>query len=239
MTRLSRVRRRPDALYWPQPTRSDVGRTSRCAAWAGDVQRHLPRQAPQHRSTGHHGPGQTEDTMGCLFAIFAGAFPRLATLFIWLARPQLFAAAFGGAWIWPLLGILFLPFTTLMYVLLYTPASGSPRGIGCGWCWRCSWISRTMPRRPTPTAIACPTTRRHGPRLPAAQRESAAEARRRVLRGRRATRRTGSVQVALAVRGAGGCRADACAAATALNDRRGASHHAALAGRHRSARRHR
>ena len=62
--------------------------------------------------------------MGCLFAVFAGAFPRLATLFIWLARPQLFAAAFGGAWLWPLLGILFLPFTTLMYVLLYTPGIG-------------------------------------------------------------------------------------------------------------------
>jgi hypothetical protein len=31
--------------------------------------------------------------MGCLFAIFAGAFPRIAVLFMWLARPQLFLAA--------------------------------------------------------------------------------------------------------------------------------------------------
>lgn len=67
--------------------------------------------------------------MGCLFAIFAGMFPRLGVLFIWLARPTFFSAAFGGSWFWPLLGILFLPFTTLMYVLLW-----SPGGVG-GWDW--------------------------------------------------------------------------------------------------------
>jgi hypothetical protein len=65
-----------------------------------------------------------EDEMGCLFAVFAGGFPRLAVLFIWIARPALFSAAFGGFFLWPLLGILFLPFTTLMYVLLYTPGVG-------------------------------------------------------------------------------------------------------------------
>ena len=38
-------------------------------------------------------------------------------------------AAFD-TWIWPLLGIFFLPFATLMYVILYTP------GIGLtGWEW--------------------------------------------------------------------------------------------------------
>jgi hypothetical protein len=67
--------------------------------------------------------------MGCLFAIFAGAFPRLGSLFIWLARPELFNAAFGGSWFWPILGIIFLPFSTLMYVLLWSPA-----GI-TGWDW--------------------------------------------------------------------------------------------------------
>ena len=68
--------------------------------------------------------------MGCLFALFAGAFPRLAVLFIWLARPALVNAAFK-TWIWPLLGIFFLPFTTLMYVLLW-----SPGGLyGWDWLW--------------------------------------------------------------------------------------------------------
>ena len=62
--------------------------------------------------------------MPCLFAMFAGFFPRLGTLFIWIARPVMFNAAFGGSWLWPILGIIFLPFTTLMYVILYTPVIG-------------------------------------------------------------------------------------------------------------------
>jgi hypothetical protein len=48
--------------------------------------------------------------MGCLFAVFAGLFPRAADIILWIARPQLFLAPFGGAWFWPLLGIIFLPF---------------------------------------------------------------------------------------------------------------------------------
>ena len=69
--------------------------------------------------------------MPCLFALFAGAFPRLGALFIWLARPALFSAAFGGSWFWPLLGVIFMPFTTLMYVIIWTPA-----GLDFwGWFW--------------------------------------------------------------------------------------------------------
>jgi hypothetical protein len=34
--------------------------------------------------------------------------------------------------IWPLLGIIFLPLTTLMYVLVYVPAVGVT---GWGWFW--------------------------------------------------------------------------------------------------------
>jgi len=70
--------------------------------------------------------------MGCLFAIFAGAFPRLGVFIIWLARPALFSAAFGGAWLWPLLGVLFVPLTTLMYVLVWNPATGIS---GFDWFW--------------------------------------------------------------------------------------------------------
>jgi hypothetical protein len=69
--------------------------------------------------------------MGCLLAIFGGLFPRLAVLFIWLARPVLFSAAFGGSWFWPLLGIIFLPFTTLMYILLWSPGGL----VGFDWVW--------------------------------------------------------------------------------------------------------
>jgi len=67
--------------------------------------------------------------MGCLFAIFAGVFPRLALFIIWIARPRYVDAAFD-TWIFPLIGIIFLPFGTLMYVLLYTPGVGLT-----GWEW--------------------------------------------------------------------------------------------------------
>jgi hypothetical protein len=73
-----------------------------------------------------------EDVMPCLFAVFAGLFPRIGTLLIWLARPTYFNSAFGGSWLWPILGIIFLPFTTLMYVLLWTPGLGL---VGFDWVW--------------------------------------------------------------------------------------------------------
>jgi hypothetical protein len=61
--------------------------------------------------------------MGCLFAIFAGLFPRLALFIVWVARPALVAGAFS-TWLVPLLGIIFLPLATLIYVILYTPGLG-------------------------------------------------------------------------------------------------------------------
>ena len=68
------------------------------------------------------GSGDTgETTMGGLFVMFAGLFPRFGVFIIWLARPAMFSAAFGDMIIWPLLGIVFAPFTTLMYVLLWSP----------------------------------------------------------------------------------------------------------------------
>jgi hypothetical protein len=67
--------------------------------------------------------------MGCLLALFAGFFPRLAVFFIWLARPAIFNAALDP--LWAILGIIFLPFTTLMYVLLW-----SSTGLqGSDWLW--------------------------------------------------------------------------------------------------------
>ena len=62
--------------------------------------------------------------MVCCLAVFIAFFPRIGTLLIWLARPTMFSAAFGGSWLWPILGIIFLPFTTLMYVILWSPVVG-------------------------------------------------------------------------------------------------------------------
>ena len=68
----------------------------------------------------------------CLFAILAGVAPRLAFAVYWIARPGVVEAVFG-TFLWPLLGLIFLPFTTLMYTILWTP------GIGVtGWDWL--WI---------------------------------------------------------------------------------------------------
>lgn len=57
--------------------------------------------------------------MGCLLVMFGAFFPRLAVIFIWLARPIYFEQAIGSAFV-ALIGILILPFTTLTYVLLWT-----------------------------------------------------------------------------------------------------------------------
>jgi hypothetical protein len=74
---------------------------------------------------------QEVNRMGCLFAMFSGLFPRLALFIIWEARPVLVDAAFNTFLI-PLLGIIFLPFATLIYVILYTPGIGLT---GWGWFW--------------------------------------------------------------------------------------------------------
>ena len=66
-----------------------------------------------------------------LLALIGGFFPRFAVLIIWIARPGLFTAAFSGVWIWPLLGLITLPFTTLIYTVLWAPNGLS----GWDWLW--------------------------------------------------------------------------------------------------------
>ena len=69
--------------------------------------------------------------MGCIFALLGGLFPRLALLVVWFARPALVGAAFG-TFLLPLLGFIFLPFATLIYVFVYTPGVGL---VGFDWFW--------------------------------------------------------------------------------------------------------
>lgn len=56
---------------------------------------------------------------GCLFAMGAAFFPRLAIIGLWILTP-LVSRAFSGI-ILPILGVLFLPYTTLFYILVYSP----------------------------------------------------------------------------------------------------------------------
>ena len=63
---------------------------------------------------------------GCLFAILTVFSPRLAFLIVWMAT-DLVDKAFSG-FILPMLGLVFLPFTTLFYVLVYDPSGLSVWG---------------------------------------------------------------------------------------------------------------
>jgi hypothetical protein len=57
--------------------------------------------------------------MPCLFAVFSAFAPRLALLFL-LFFTDIFQQVFDG-WFFPLLGVIFLPFTTLMYLFAAAP----------------------------------------------------------------------------------------------------------------------
>lgn len=54
--------------------------------------------------------------MPCLFAIIGAFAPRLALVLLWIFTP-LVSKALNGI-ILPILGFIFLPFTTLFYVLV-------------------------------------------------------------------------------------------------------------------------
>ena len=65
----------------------------------------------------------------CCLALTAGFLgPRLA-LFLWWIFGNKVDIAFD-TWIWPLLGLIFLPWTTLAYVLAWGPVNAVS---GAGW----------------------------------------------------------------------------------------------------------
>ena len=67
---------------------------------------------------------------GCLTAFVSG-FSRIMLLMVWIARPVMVNATFS-TFIIPCLGIMFLPFTTLMYVFLM---QGVGQIQGLDWLW--------------------------------------------------------------------------------------------------------
>jgi len=68
--------------------------------------------------------------VGCLFALLSGFFPRLGLLIVWIFTEEV-DQAFDG-FILPLLGLIFLPLTTLVYALLWAPLGGVD---GIEWFW--------------------------------------------------------------------------------------------------------
>jgi hypothetical protein len=68
--------------------------------------------------------------MCCLFTILLFLGPRVAGAIWWLAQPARWQLAFNNSWLWPVLGLIFLPWLTLMFVLV------APGGIvGFDWVW--------------------------------------------------------------------------------------------------------
>ncbi len=65
----------------------------------------------------------------CCFVIVLGLLgPRLAFLYTWIFSPRVTDAFNGGFWL-PLLGLLFLPWTALAYIAVWSFADGvSPLG---------------------------------------------------------------------------------------------------------------
>ncbi len=71
--------------------------------------------------------------MCCAFLILVLLGPRIFAPIWWLIQPARWNLAFSGWtrglwWIWPVLGIVFLPWTTIMYVMV------APGGLA-SWDW--------------------------------------------------------------------------------------------------------
>ena len=67
--------------------------------------------------------------MCCFFTTLLFLGPRAAVLIWWLVRPVYYQVVFNS-FIWPILGIIFAPWSTLMYLLV------APGGVfGIDWLW--------------------------------------------------------------------------------------------------------
>lgn len=68
--------------------------------------------------------------MCCVFTVLLFFGPRLAILIWWLINRIYVGRAFANSWILGILGWIFLPWTTLMYIIIY------PGGVmGFDWVW--------------------------------------------------------------------------------------------------------
>lgn len=68
----------------------------------------------------------------CLLAFGFAALPRLFLIIAWIFSDR-WPLVWQGNWIIPLLGIIFLPYTLVMYMLSYDILAGGVTG--WGWLW--------------------------------------------------------------------------------------------------------
>jgi hypothetical protein len=64
-----------------------------------------------------------------LIVLLGSAFPRVALVLTWIFSNRV-DIAFDGGVLLPLLGLIFLPYTTFFYVIAYAPIAGVT---GIGW----------------------------------------------------------------------------------------------------------
>jgi hypothetical protein len=73
--------------------------------------------------------------LGCLLAFSAAVAPRLVLILAWIFSDR-WHAVWQGDFVMPLLGIIFLPYTTIMYLLAWSPAIAGGGNIeGWDWLW--------------------------------------------------------------------------------------------------------
>ncbi len=71
---------------------------------------------------------------GCLLAFGAAIAPRIILVLAWIFSER-WATVWGDQWLAPLLGIILLPYTTIMFMLAVTV---TPTGVvieGFAWLW--------------------------------------------------------------------------------------------------------
>ena len=68
---------------------------------------------------------------GCLLALGIGMAPRIALILAWIFSER-WDFVWQGDWLLPLLGIIFLPYTTVMYMLAWSVPGGVT---GWDWLW--------------------------------------------------------------------------------------------------------
>jgi hypothetical protein len=72
--------------------------------------------------------------LGCLIAFGAAVAPRVILVLAWIFSDR-WALVWGSEWLVPLLGIVFLPYTTIMYTLAVDVTPTGNVLTGFGWVW--------------------------------------------------------------------------------------------------------
>ena len=69
--------------------------------------------------------------VGCAIAFLVALAPRVVLILAAIFSER-WDVVWGGNWLWPLLGIIFAPYTTVMYMLSWNPVTGIS---GFDWFW--------------------------------------------------------------------------------------------------------